>query len=157
MYVYVKSSDSLTSYPLNNSHSFTCQLSQPITVSPRAYIGLQELAIDLRNLRTARPRRKAFFDDDLFYVMVSECSSSFASTHTHPIVRMVSLKEFSAGPSLLRFSDVIYIPLKVQVIPTLSIQLRSVDKCCSEEEADSPIQKGITSCVFHITTNPPRG
>lgn len=151
MYVYVASTDSTSAYPSNGPSSFTVQLSQPISVrGPQAYLGLQELAIDRRNLAMCSNGA----EDILFYVLVSECSSAFVGTHTHPVVRLVSLKEFNPRSSLLRFSDVIYAPLKEHNISSLSIQIRRADDCCTEPPAE--LRHGTTTCSFHITTNPPR-
>ena len=146
MYLYVNNRASSEVFPNNSPINFITEFSQTIDTRDSC-IGLCEIAMDLS--------RGAFDPRDLprtgFYVMVSECDESYVGGHTHPVVRMFSSNEFFVRlRAVLRFPDVIYVPLKEFNLSRLSVKIVKASDCCTDNSAESINAKGLTYCTFHI-------
>ena len=146
MFFYVASSDSKKLYVHNSPEEFTSQLSQTITTKS-CMLGLIDLTLEV-----SQGIKKESVGDTMCYVMVNECGDAEVRGHKHPIARIISLKEFTnKTKAVLRFPDILYVPIKKNFINTISVAIRSVDSCCSGAQDDDNLDLlGVTRCTFHI-------
>ena len=148
MFFYVASSDSKKLYSHNSPAEFTSQLSQTVTTK-YCLLGLVDLSIEV-----TQDIKKETVRDSMIYIMVNECSDSEVGGHRHPVIRVISLKEFTnKAKAILRFPNILYVPIKKNFINSISVSIRSVDQCCSRQQDDQDIDlQGVTRCTFHIKT-----
>lgn len=110
MYIYVTSSDSLETYPKNKANLFTTCFSQPLHTKHHE-IGLCELSIEAKK-KVSDDTDEVSDNATFIYIMLAQCETSESHGHRHQILRMVSPAEFAPSTPLIRFPDVVYIPLK---------------------------------------------
>jgi hypothetical protein len=162
MLIYISSSDSLDSYPLNNPHEFTVNLSQTFYTQGKA-IGLREICLTRKKVTSiddslereegdvSRSAAESESHNVYLYVMVTQCSNSECNGHRHPVLRMIGLNEFSDTSSIIRFPDVLFIPLKEHNLNRISVCIRlsptKSSHCCIQSEN---LLSGETRCTFDI-------
>ena len=145
MYLCTASSDSKDIYPLNSPQKYTSELSQIISTKHHV-IGLVKISFEV----TKDIKNESVFDS-MAYVMVNECADSEVSGHSHSVIRMISLKEFTnRSRAILRFANVLYVPIEKQAINTITVHIRTVDGCCDWDSTQDLELTGITRCTFHI-------
>jgi hypothetical protein len=163
MYIYISSADSLDAYPHNTPQHFTAELSQtlytksqgiglreislhPITTSENVHIDSVDETDKTTPLHTNNVKNEVYM-----YVMVAQCSNVDVHGHRHPVVRMLTSSDFTHNSSILRFPDVLYVPLKEYNISQITVSIRPVNiensSCCVENKN---LLTGITRCTFHI-------
>jgi hypothetical protein len=165
-------------YPQNNGQDFTVNLSQTIYCKNKV-LGLREIALTPTlskdsNIAVESDINKMDYEDNVdsgeaygfttndsqdkekemdiyLYVMVMQCSNSEAHGHKHPILRMLSLNEFKGDSAILRFPDVLYIPLKEHNLSHITVSIRLAgggdSNCCAEIHN---LLKNNTRCTFDI-------
>jgi hypothetical protein len=143
-FAYVSSEDSKEAFPNNSPGHFTSILSQP-TITRGCNLGLCEISIE-PDRAVLSPKSENY---DIYYVMVSECAGSNINSHKHPVLRMLSLKEFTCEKPVLRFQDLIYVPIKQEIISSLTVYLRKASHCCETTKA-IPVS-GTTRCTFKFS------
>jgi hypothetical protein len=161
MYIYVSSADSLDAYPHNNAQNFTSNLSQILYTKSQA-IGLREIVIHPVSSSDFVSANNSISDNAAntfqgkekevyMYVMLTQCANVEVHGHRHPIVRMLTTSEFTQNSSILRFPDVLYVPIKEYNLSHITVTIRPADiinsGCCIQSDN---ILKGITRCTFHI-------
>ena len=146
MYIYADSNASSGLFPNNTPQNFIVELSQTLDTR-NCYLGLQELIIDATD---DFKYGTADVSKSTFYVLVSECGDSLVGEHSHPVLRMLSLRGIDARrKAVIRFSNVMYLPIKEHLISRLTVRLVRAEDCCSDSPEKLPIQ-GITRCTFHL-------
>lgn len=147
MYIYVDSAASSDLFPDNDCKNFIVELSQTLDTR-NCFLGLVELMIDLPN---SYKFGAASAGESTLYVLVSECADSLVGGHSHPVLRMISVRGIDIRrKAIVRFPDVLYVPVKEHLISRLTVRLVGIDTCCSDSTANVLPLIGVTRCTFHL-------
>lgn len=143
---YLTSEDSIKLYPANSGHEFTCQLSQMFP-TPTHMLGLVEISFEV-----SKDVRKLANRDAMLHIMVDVCRDCEVGSHKHPVLRQVSLREYLLKSTpILRFPNVLYLPIRQDYMNSITVSVRLADKCCSSARLASDLNiSGVTRCTFRM-------